>query len=117
MTILLIIGGILLELIILAGAIYFIINRLTKEKPQVKVHITDKNTPISSAVIRDGVKSALREIQYEDERKLMEKQSHRRPENIILTSNTEEVVNSHGELIPFGLSDEEKKLLNMFYND
>jgi len=117
MTILLIIGGILLEVIIIGGAIYYIINRLTKEKPEVKVHVTEKNVSISSAVIRDGVKSALREIQYEDERKKMETTTSRKPSGVYSTNRPQEVTNSGGELIPFNLSDEDKKLLNMFYND
>jgi len=117
MTILLIVAGILLELIVLVGGIYLTLKYFHKFptiSDKIETGISNKN--ITSDIIRDGVKSALQEITYEQEK--IRDRKIKSPEYIYSTTPQDEIVrNSGGELIPFNLSEKDKELLNMFYND
>ena len=86
MVILLIIFGILLELIVIAGGVYLFLKHFKKEPIMAdKIEIEKKET-----VIPDGIYSN--------------------------TSQEEAPIESGGELIPFNLTDGERELLRMFYS-
>jgi len=117
MVILLIIVGILFELIILVGGIYLTLKYFHKSLSvfdKIETKISSKT--ITSDIICDGVKSALQDITYEQEK--IRDRKIKSPEYIYSTTSQDKPVrNSGGELIPFNLSEKEKELLNMFYND
>jgi hypothetical protein len=118
-TILLIIAGILLELIVLVGGVYlglkyFRKSSITSDKIEVKV----SGKSITSDVIRDGVKSALQEMAYEEKQEKIHDKKMRAPERMYSTSPQDEPVRrSGGNLVPYGLSDSEKAALEMFYDN
>ena len=118
MVILLIIAGILLELIVLVGGVYLCLKyfKKTPDTPdKIEVKVTNRN--ITSEVIRDGVKEALREISFEDEQERLLEKKRKTPETVYSSISQEELpINSGGELIPFNLTDRDKELLRMFYN-
>ena len=95
MLLLFIISGILLELIVLVGGIYFILRYLSKLKLQVtqdKIKITPQDRII--------------------ERKT------KNPDYIYSTSQQDEPVKrSGGNLVPYDLTTEEKTTLEMFYDN
>lgn len=118
-TILLIVAGILLELIVLVvgvflGLKYFRKPVGTPEKIEVKV--SGKN--ITSEVIREGVKSALQEVEYEKEQEKIIDRKMRRPERAYSSVPQDEPVRrSGGNLVPYGLTEDEKTALEMFYDN
>lgn len=116
-TILLIIGGVLLEVLLLAVVVHYILKRISAIKqppPEVKV----VGRPITSEVVRDGVKDAIREISIEEEQRRSFEKKRRLPESVHHTGQQENrVPRSGGNLIPYGLTDQEKELLDMFYED
>ena len=85
----------------------------TVDKIEVKV----TNKIITSDVIRDGVKDAIREISYEEDQKLLMEKKRRVPNGIYSnTSQENPPIESGGELIPFDITDGERELLRMFYS-
>lgn len=79
----------------------------------------NKNLPynITSEIVSDGVKNAIREISYEDEQKKIFEKKKRLPDTIYSRNSDDgDVINSGGELIPANLSMEEKQILEMFYS-
>ncbi len=118
MVILLIIAGILLELIVLVGGVYlfFKLFRETVTHDKVEVNVSGRN--ITSEVVRDGVKDAIREIAFEDEQQKLIEKKKRVPEKVYSSSDQEELpINSGGELIPFDLTEKEKESLRLFYGE
>ena len=117
MVILLIIAGILLELIVLVGGVYLCLKyfRKTPATPdKIEVKITGRN--ITSEVVRDGVKDAIREIAYEDDQEKILEKKRKTPESVYSSvSQKEPVIDSGGELIPFDLTEKEKESLRLFY--
>ena len=119
MVILLIIAGILFELIILVGGVYLCL-KLFKKQPasddrKIEVKVSGKN--ITSEVVRDGVKDAIREIAYEDEQEKILEKKRKTPEQVYSSISQEEPpIQSGGELIPFDITDGERELLRQFYS-
>jgi len=117
--VLFVIFGILFEVIIIVGGVYLIlkINKTKNITPEkIQVNVSDKN--ITSEIVRDGVKSALQEIENEKKLEKTIKNKMKFSERVYSSSENDAVVrNTGGELIPFNLSQKEKELLNMFYND
>jgi len=115
---LLITAGILLELIVLVGGVCLILKyfkKIPSTPNKIEVRVTDR--AITSEVIRDGVKSAIREITYEDEQEQLFEKKRRAPEQVYSSaSQEEEPIESGGELIPFDLTEREKASLRMFYS-
>ena len=115
---LLITAGILLELIVLVGGIYVIVKyfkKISTTPGKVEVKVTGKS--ITSKVIRDGVKDAIREIAYEDEQERLFEKKRRVAEKIYNSAEAEELpIESGGELIPFDISDNEREILRQFYS-
>jgi succinyl-CoA synthetase beta subunit len=121
LLLLLVIFGILFEVVILIGGVYLVL-KLTKSKPQSitpeKIQVNVSGKIITSEVVRDGVKSALQEIENEKEFEKSLRDKMKTSERVYSSSESDVVVrNSGGDLIPFNLSNEEKEVLNMFYND
>lgn len=117
MFILLIIAGILLELIILVGGVYLFFKCFREIPTRDKIEIKVTGKSITSEVIRDGVKSAIREIAYEDEQEKLFEKKKRKPEQIYSSISQEEPpIESGGELIPFNITDGEKEILRQFYS-
>lgn len=118
MLYLLIIAGILLELIVLVGGVYLALRYFRKQPTspdKIEVKVSGKN--ITSEVIRDGVKDAIREIAFEDEQEKLILKKHRSAEHVYSSSPKDEPVRkSGGNLVPFGLTEEEKIVLEMFYD-
>ena len=118
-TILLIIVGILLELIVLVGGVYLTLKYFRKSSitsDKIEVKISGKN--ITSEVIRDGVKSALQEMSFEKEQEKIHNKKMNRPEQVYSSVPQDSPVKrSGGNLVPYGLSEEEKTTLEMFYDN
>lgn len=118
-TILLIVAGILLELIVLVGGVYLTLKyfrKSTTTTDKIEVKVSGKN--ITSDVIRDGVKSALQEVEYEKEQEKIFDKKMRRPERAYSSVPQDEPVKrSGGNLVPYGLSEDEKAALEMFYDN
>ena len=97
------------------------LKRLSKPIIIEKERIIEKPFNMERAV-REGMKSAIREIESEKqiEKEILNKLK-RSNENMGIYASTdkgdEPVRRSGGNLVPFGLSDDEKKVLEMFYND
>lgn len=114
---LLVIFGILLEVIILGVGIYFILKKFPIPQPDKPI-IESQNKNITAEMVRDGVKAALQEVDYEKEQ---EKSFHNHNKikfsESIYTSHPKDVpvTKSGGNLVPYGLSDEDKVVLEMFY--
>lgn len=109
-TILLIIGVILLECIILGVGIY--LGRKYFHKPPVKLKVSE-----SSNI---NIESTLKEIQIRKElefKKLKNKKTIL-PEMIYISGLQKErpIKRSDGDLIPYGLSDRDREILEMFYD-
>ena len=119
MVILLIIAGILLELIVLVGGVYLCLKyfRKTPTTPdKIEVKVTGKS--ITSEVIRDGVKEAIREISFEDEQERLIAKKNKTPDVVYSSTQQDEPVRkSGGNLIPYGLTESEKIALEMFYGN
>lgn len=119
-TILLILGIVFLESVIIASVVYFIVNYFHLKPINDKIQVKVDNKIINSDVIRDGVKSAIQEIIYENEQEKILTKKMRRPESFYInnnSSNDRPVKRSGGNLIPFNMTDEEKSVLEMFYSD
>jgi uncharacterized protein YneF (UPF0154 family) len=119
-TILLIIAGILLELIVLVGGVYFTLKYFHKTKsPNHPIEVKVASRNITSEVIRDGVKSALQEVAYEKEQEKIFEKKRRQPDHVYSTLEKQDelVKHSGGNLVPFNLTESEKELLEMFYGD
>lgn len=118
-TILLIVAGILLELIVLVGGVYLTLKYFRKSpitSDKIEVKVSGKN--ITSDVIRDGVKSALQEMAFEKEQEKIHDKKMNRPENVYSSVPQDTPVRrSGGNLVPYGLSDDEKAALEMFYDN
>ena len=114
---LLIIFGILLELIILVGGVYFSLKYFNKVKSSVPIEVKVSNKNITSEVIRDGVKAALQEIVYEQEQEKIFEKKRRSPEYVYSSAELKEpIIKSNGELIPFNITDNERETLRQFYS-
>lgn len=101
---------ILLELIVIFAIVYFIIKLIRKKE-------TSSNLEIS---VKEGVKSALKELEIKKKTEEEIIQKFKNDQNSMIgvfssKDTTEEPINTK-ELIPFGLSDSEKEVLRMFYN-
>jgi hypothetical protein len=103
--------------------LYFMLKRFSKPIIIEKERIVEK--PPSSYMeraVREGMKSAIRELESEKEieKEIMDKLKNV-DKNMGIYASTDSsdgpVKRSGGNLIPFGLSEEEKRLLEMFYND
>ena len=84
--------------------------------PQIHVHNDKENIQDS---VKDGVKSAIKELEYEkEEEELLMRSVGRQNQGMGVFSNIpdEEPIHTHGELIPANLTDSEKEILRMFYN-
>ena len=115
----LIIAGILLELIVLVGGVYITLRYLKKDPitaDKIEVKVVGKS--ITADVIRDGVKNAIREIAQEDEQERLFDKKKKTAEQVYSSMPKDTPVrNSGGNLVPYGLSDSEKAILEMFYKD
>ena len=71
---------------------------------------------ITPDTIRDSIKEAVRDIEYENE--LIVEKKEKSPESIYnrLTADTP-VRKSGGNLVPYNLTEKEKEILEMFYGD
>jgi uncharacterized protein YneF (UPF0154 family) len=105
---LLIMVVILFELIVLVGGVYFTVKYFSK--------IKFSSNNITSNVVHDGVKSAMQEITYEEQKNKLHKKKMEIPTPIYSTLQHDTPVISDGDLIPYGLTEKEKATLEMFYN-
>lgn len=101
---------ILLELIVLSVIVYFIV-KLIKKK--------DTSSNIETSV-KEGVKSAIKELEIEkevEEETIQKFKNDQKSAMGVFSSNdtTEEPINTT-DLIPANLSERDKELLRMFYN-
>ncbi len=99
---LLVIFGILLEIVIIVGGVYLVL-KLTKSKPK-NIKVTATVRPIDDPII-----CPIPQI----------KTNVRPPYDSIYTMGTTRetpVKHSGGDLVPYGLSDADRELLEMFYD-
>jgi len=99
-------------------ALFLIVKKLYSKPvtPEVYVHNESENIQDS---VKDGVKSAIKELEYEkEEEELLMRSIGRKNQGMgVFSSNREEeLIDTHGDLIPANLSDSEKEILRMFYN-
>ena len=110
------------------GTLFFVmLRRLSKpiiiERVVEKERVMEKSSSASiERAVREGMKSAIRELENEKQiQKEIEATLKRKNEDMGVYASTDEseapVKRSGGNLVPFGLSDEEKRVLEMFYND
>ena len=105
----------MLELIVLLGGVYLILKYISKIKTPVEVKLSNSN--ITSEAIRDGFKDAIKEIEFEKELDREIKLKMRDPETIYSTIPQDKPVTiSGGNLIPYGLTEDERTVLEMFYD-
>ncbi len=100
MFILLVIFGIFLEIIVIGGGLYLFLKQ-KKSKPKTVIKISSTIKPIELPQIRN-------------------KTIVKRPYDSIYTTNSMRetpVKRSGGDLVPYGLSDADKELLEMFYDN
>lgn len=102
---------ILLELIVLASVVFLTIKLLKKPIPS-------PNADIETSV-REGVKSAVKELELEktQEEEFLKKLDQNKPAmGVFSTTNIEEEPINTKELIPVNLSEGDREILRMFYN-
>ena len=113
-----IVACILLQFLIIIGSMHFSLKYFKKEHKtadKIEVKVSGKN--ITSEVIRDGFKDAIREIAYEDEQEKLIQKKNREAEQVYSSYPKDEPVRkSDGNLIPYGLTESEKEVLEMFYS-
>ena len=114
-----VIFGILFELIILAGVVCLVLKYVSKLKsPSAPIEVKVSNKNITSEVIRDGFKDAIKELEFEKEKEKENRNMFKNPESMYSSTPQDEPVrHSGGNLIPFGLTESEKASLEMFYGD
>lgn len=114
---------ILVSVSVMGIILYFLLKRFSKPIIIEKERIVEKPTSsYMERAVREGMKSAIREIETEKqiEKEIVDKLKSANKNMGIYAStddSNEPVKRSGGNLIPFGLSDEEKRLLEMFYDD
>ena len=99
-------------------ALFLIVKKLYSSSTIPQVHVHNERENIQDSV-KDGVKSAIKELEYEkEEEELLIRSIGRKGQEMGVFSSVreEKPINSGGELIPAGLSDSEKEILRMFYN-
>jgi hypothetical protein len=105
-----------LEPIILLLGVWFLLKKYYKPtQPSIKVDVSGRN--VTPETIRDGVKSAFQEMEQEKEYQKERKNKIKFSERVYSSTESGVTVNNTGgDLVPFNLSDNDKELLNMFYN-
>ena len=119
-----IIFSILLELVIVIGGIFYILKYLSKLKipitsDKIQVNLVGgSGKVITSDTIRDGVKSAFQEMEYEKEQEKVFYQKNKSAGAVYSSIPKDSPVkNSGGNLVPYNLSDDDKRLVEMFYGE
>jgi len=117
---------ILLELIVVLGIGYFIVKKLTS-KPKEVVKFAPPQEPIVDSyaierAVQKGVISAIKEIDTDKAREKHIKDTARRERaqgSVYMTpdGSDEPVKRAGGNLVPFNLTESEKEILNMFYDE
>lgn len=103
--------------------LYFMLKRLSQPIIVERERIVEKQSSVTmEQAVREGMKAAIREMESEKqiEKEIMDKLK-RNNENMGMYASTdgsdEPVKHSGGNLVPFGLTEKEKHILNMFYSD
>jgi hypothetical protein len=118
MIIYLIAFAILLELTGLTIAAFIFLKRIDKQNTRNPQTISIKSSKITPEIIRDGVKAAIQELSYEEEKSKEFEKKRRGPEQIYGTVKDDGFVKySGGNLVPYNLTRSEKSLLEMFYGN
>jgi hypothetical protein len=117
----------LLELIVILGIGYFIVKRLTSKPTEVHHHNHMEEDPTLDKyaverAVRDGVISAIKQLDVEKEQDRYISESSRRERAsggvyMIGDRSDEPAKKAGGNLVPFNLNEQEKEILNMFYNE
>lgn len=98
--------------------IYFLYRNFPKNTTPIIEKVIERRDNIESSV-HDGIKSAIQELEYEKEQKRIFFEKSKRSKNAMgIYSSCESsspIEHSGGELIPFGLSENEKDILRQFY--
>ena len=100
------------------AVLFLILKKLTDLSfPQIIVK-NEQNLDLEDSV-RGGMKQAIKELEHEKEEHdlLMKRLDQKGAMGVFNTSNAEEPIDTKGYLIPANLTEDEKELLRMFYND
>lgn len=114
--------SIIVVVLLSLGTLFFVLLRRLS-KPSIIERVVEKSSASSiERAVREGMKSAVRELENEKQiQKEIEATLKRNNEDMGVYASTDDsevpVKRSGGNLVPFGLSDEEKKVLEVFYND
>ena len=111
---------ILLEIIAILGISYLLLRLIISVSKKGTSISTDKSNIEKS--IKDGFISAVKELEYEKEQeaelfKTIKEKSNQ--SNGVYSSiyKKEELIDTKGDLIPMNITDNEKEILRMFYNE
>ena len=110
---------ILLEIIAILGISYLLLRLIISVSKKGTSISTDKSNIEKS--IKDGFISAVKELEYEKEQeaelfKTIKEKSNQSNGVYSSANKKEEPLNTGGDLIPMNLTDGEKEILRMFYN-
>jgi hypothetical protein len=100
-------------------ALVLIIRRVYSNPVVPNIIVKNEQNDIEDS-IRGGVKSAIKELEYEKEEEELLMHSidgNRQGMGVFSSTTDDEPVNTHGDLIPANLSDSDKEILRMFYNE
>ncbi len=114
----LIISVIVFQVILLFLAYRYLKNYKPQEPVIVDRIVAVKEREDIETSVRNGMKSAVKELEYEKEQEeLMRKKmkSMMATEDPIYTGREEKPIKSGGELIPFDITSDEREILRQFY--
>lgn len=99
------------------GILFLILKKLSSLSPQIIVK-NEQNFDIERSV-KGGMITAIKQLEHEKEEQelLMKSLDKKGAMGVFNTANLEEPIDTKGYLIPAHLTEEEKELLRMFYND
>jgi hypothetical protein len=99
--------------------LFLVVKKLYSKQSTPQIIVKNEIGDIQDSV-KDGVKSAIKELEYEKEEGELLMQSISRENQgmgVFSSIKEEDPIDTHGELIPNNLTDSEKDILRMFYNE
>jgi hypothetical protein len=98
--------------------LFLIVKKLYSNSSTPQIHVYNEREDIEDSV-KGGVKSAIKELEQEkEEEELLIRSISRENQGMGVFSSYPEdkPINTKGDLIPANLSDSDKEILRMFYN-
>jgi hypothetical protein len=108
-----------IQSIIVLVVLFLIVKKLYSISSTPQIHVHNEREDIEDSV-KGGVKSAIKELEQEkEEEELLMKSivGENQGMGVFSTNTDDEPINTKGDLIPTNLSDRDKEILRMFYNE